>query len=262
MNRQIAEVLDITYSDAQPYVSGNSDTPREVYVRFEFESEIESEDIFLAAERMEECTIALNGITADYGIAGYYVDESIKTRKLPKVREGKNILDITLPFSSAGNIEPFYLLGEFDVTLKGCTAMIHKSSGKIGFAPLASQGMPFYGGNVTYRTEIETLECTARIAVSDFGAHCVRVFVDGEDAGLIAFAPFAVEQHLLPGKHRIEFLCYGNRNNTFGPVHNKRINDGDYYIEPAAWEKECEFWRNGYFLQDTGILSGPVVEFF
>ena len=66
----------------------------------------------------------------------------------------------------------------------------------------------------------------------------------------------------MAGTHRLEILCYGNRNNTFGPVHNKRMKDGDYYIEPDAWEKDCEFWRNGYFLQDTGILSGPVIEFF
>ena len=119
--------------------------------------------------------------------------------------------------------------------------------------------MPFYGGNITYSTEIDTTEGTVRITVSDFGAPCVRVFIDGEDAGLIAFAPFAVEKELSEGRHRIDFLCYGNRNNTFGPVHNKRMNDMDYYIEPDAWEQSCEFWRNGYFLQDTGILSGPVI---
>lgn len=260
MNRQLSEILNVTYSDAQPYIFRDSREAHMVYVRYEFDSEAELDGLLLAAERMEECRVYLNGVPADGVILGYYVDESIRTVRIPGVRKGRNILDIKLPFSAAGMIEPCYLLGEFDVTLRGCNPTIHQPSNRIGFGPLATQGMPFYGGNITYSTEIDTTEGTARITVSDFGAPCVRVFIDGEDAGLIAFAPFAVEKELSEGRHRIDFLCYGNRNNTFGPVHNKRMNDMDYYIEPDAWEQSCEFWRNGYFLQDTGILSGPAVE--
>lgn len=267
MSRQIAERLHAAYSDAQPYVLMETGDKREgvsrmIFLRFEFESMEELRGLSLAAERVEDCAVFLNGIAVKTAAAGYYVDESIRTVPLPAVRKGRNILDIRLPFLAQAGIEPCYLLGEFDVTLKGCGAVIHRPSGTIGFGPLTAQGMPFYGGSVTYSAEIETPCCIARITVSEFKAHCLRVFIDGEDAGLIAFAPFAVEKELLAGTHRLEILCYGNRNNTFGPVHNKRMKDGDYYIEPDAWEKDCEFWRNGYFLQDTGILSGPVIEFF
>lgn len=267
MNRQLAKRLDVTYSDAQPYVlmehgdKGEDGEKHMVFLRFEFESEAELTGVSLAAEHMEDCTVSLNGIAAEGAVMGYYVDEFIRMVPLPAVRKGKNILDIKRPFSAWAAMEPCYLLGEFDVTLKGCNATIHRPSHTIGFGPLTNQGMPFYGGNVIYGTEIETPNCKARITVSDFGAHCLRAFIDGEDAGLIAFAPFAVEKQLSAGKHRLEILCYGNRNNTFGPVHNKRMKDGDYYVEPVAWEPDCEFWRSGYFLQDTGILSGPVIEF-
>ncbi len=262
MNTQLAKQFDINYSDAQPYVYRDDRKPEEITVRFSFESETDIEGVLLAAERMEECSVFLNGILADGSVSGYYVDESIKTIELPIVKKGKNILDIRMPFSSTQNIEACYLLGEFNVRLKGVDAILYPISEKIGFAPLPQQGMPFYGGNVIYRTEFESPEGTAKIRVSDFGAHCVRVYIDGEDAGLIAFAPFTVEKKLTSGIHWIEFLCYGNRNNTFGPVHNKRINDGDYYIEPNAWEKSCEFWRNSYFLQDTGILNAPIITFY
>jgi len=70
-----------------------------------------------------------------------------------------------------------------------------------------------------------------------------------------------VEKKLKAGKHVVEFLCYGNRNNTFGPVHNCRMTDSNYYIEPDVWEKSCAYWRPGYFLQNTGILSSPIIEF-
>lgn len=260
MNQQLADILGITYSDAQPYIFKESGEAHAVYVRYEFDSEAELDGLLLAAERMEACMVTLNGVAADSQVTGYYVDESVETVRLPKIQKGRNILDIKLRFSVAGMIEPCYLLGEFDVVLKGSKALLCPPSHTIGFGPLAMQGMPFYGGNITYSTTIDTPECTARITIRDFGSHCVRVFVDGEDAGLIAFSPFAVEKDLLAGEHQIEFRCYGNRNNTFGPVHNNRMKDGDYCVEPDAWEKSNEFFRSGYFLQDTGILSEPVIE--
>lgn len=239
-----------------------TEEPHNVYVRYEFESNVELENVKLAAERMENCKVCLNGVSVDGVIDGYYVDEAIQTISLPKVQQGKNVLELQVPFSASGNLEACYLLGEFDVSLKGCNATLHAASDTIGFAPLAMQGMPFYGGNVVYRTQVTTPKCMVRISVTEFGAPCVRVKIDGEDAGLICFAPFAIEKELSEGTHIIEFCCYGNRNNTFGPVHNKRMTDMDYYIEPIAWEPECEFWRSGYFFQNTGILSGPVLEYF
>lgn len=260
MNNKIADKLGITYCDAQPYVRMD-EKENNVYICFTFESEEDMEGVSLALERAEECKVFLNGVDVEQKITGYYVDEDIKTIALPQVNKGFNKIDIIIPFSATKNLEPCYLLGEFNVTLTGCIAKIHKASGKIGFGTITGQGMPFYGGNVTYCTEVDTPECTARITISDFGAHCVRVFVDDEDAGLIAFAPFAIERKLSEGTHKLTFLCYGNRNNTFGPVHNKRLRDGDYYIEPTVWEKNCEFWRPSYFLQETGILSSPIIEF-
>ena len=261
MNTVISNHLDIKYSEVQPYLI-KEEKSHNVYLRFEFESEIETDGLFLAVERAKECTIFLNGIKADRNTSGYYIDEAIGKVKLPKVKKGINVIDIETTVAADKRIEPCYLLGDFDVILSGCTAKIYEPANTIGFGPVSGQGMPFYGGNLIYECETQTSDCMARITVSDFGAPCVRVFVDGEDAGLIALAPFAVNKELTKGKHKFEFVCYGNRNNTLGPVHNSRINDSDYYITPVSWEKRCEFWGQSYFFQDTGILSGPVIEFF
>ncbi len=178
------------------------------------------------------------------------------------MREGKNIIRIETVISETKNIEPCYLLGDFGLEIEDGLFRIIQKREKIGFEPLAYVGMLFYGGDIIYKTEIETSDCTEKIHVTDFGAHCVRVFADGEDIGLIALAPFCIEKRLKKGRHTIEFLCRGNRNNTLGPIHNSRMNDPDYYITPGAWNSECEFFRNGYFLHNTGILSTPIIEIF
>jgi len=261
MNRQIYEKLGLIYNEAQPYVCKSKGEIHQVSVRYEFNSEIAVEGLSLALENAEDCVVRFNGTIVKNMINGYYVDEAFKTIPLPKTIVGNNVIEIEVPFSERSRLEACYLLGEFDVKIASCMTTIIPPSKEIGFGAVSAQGMPFYGGNVSYYTEIETEECMARFHVANFGAHCVRVFVDGEDAGLIALAPFVVEKKLKAGKHVVEFLCYGNRNNTFGPVHNCRMTDSNYYIEPDVWEKSCAYWRPGYFLQNTGILSSPIIEF-
>lgn len=257
MNKHISERLGLMLSEAQPYVL-KEESSHKAYLRFEFDSEIETGDVSLALERAEDCKIYLNGAESDGSITGFYTDEAIKTVKLPAIKKGANTIDIEIPFTASKNIEACYLLGDFNVILEDTAAKICAPSDSVEFGSLVGQGMPFYGGDIIYQTEAETEECTAKITVSDFGAHCVRMFVDGEDAGLIALAPFCVEKKLNAGRHRFEFVCYGNRNNTFGPVHNSRMTDSDFYVTPQDWETN----NDKYFLQDTGILSSPFIEFY
>ena len=63
------------------------------------------------------------------------------------------------------------------------------------------------------------------------------------------------------GDHEIEFVCYGNRNNTFGPIHNKRIADPLYYTGPMAWANN-ELRTEDFCFQKVGILAPPVIELY
>ena len=262
MNKHIAEELGIMYCEAQPYILKESESANIVHLQFVFESELKMQGLSLALERAEDCHVYLNGVIADMHVNGFYIDESIKVIALPEVKKGKNVIYIQVPFSSLGMIEACYLLGDFDVRLEENGVCIYPASQEIHYGALSAQGMPFYGGNLLYCTSAETPEGTIVIRVSDFGAPCVRVFVDGEDAGLIALAPFTIKKKLQAGRHSFAFVCFGNRNNTLGPVHNCRMTDPDYYITPASYEKNSGFWEERYFFQDTGILSTPVFEVY
>lgn len=262
INSKSAEKFNISYSSAQPYMFDEETFEHKIYLNFEFDSEAEFTDVLLGIENAGECNIKLNEEKAESKIIGYYVDEAIKTITLPKIKKGKNILNIETPFNSSKGIEACYLLGDFNVDITGCRLKLSKPTEKIGFGSLTSQGMPFYGGNVTYIAKAYTPNCTAKIKIPDFMAPCVGVYIDKEFSGLIAFSPFCIEKKLSEGMHTFEFVCFGNRNNTFGPVHNSRINDNDFYIIPRAWFNTSETWKYSYFTQNTGILSSPVIEFF
>lgn len=102
---------------------------------------------------------------------GWYVDHAIRTVPLPEVREGENVLELCLPFAQRTQLESLYLLGDFDVQLAGVRAVLTPPRREIGFSSLTMQGMPFYGGNVTYHLPVEVPSDGARLRVH---AGCYR----------------------------------------------------------------------------------------
>ena len=141
-------------------------------------------------------------------------------------KKGVNEIVIMSPISEVRQLEPSYLLGEFNTEIKDDTIVLKPIiNNKIDFNPIGEQGMVFYGGNISYETEFECESGIAEIVIPTFTAPCIKVFVDGEDKGLIALSPFSLKFPITAGKHKIEFLCYGNRNNTcfFRYYHNSGI---------------------------------------
>ncbi|MBQ8526613.1 MAG: hypothetical protein IJ460_07865 [Clostridia bacterium] len=261
INKEISQRLGIELTDAQPYVITDSE-PSAVYIKYEFDCTAPLDGLCLAMERAGDAQIYLNGEKVISEPKGYFTDEDIRTVALPKTKKGCNEIVIKTFFSILCNIEPCYLLGEFRTRVNGSRiTLMPEDNCTIDFEPLGKQGMLFYGGNISYMANITTDKCTAVIKVQNFTAPCVRVYVDGRDAGLIALSPFCVRIELEAGEHEIELVCYGNRNNTFGPIHNKRISDPFHYIGPMAWTKN-EFWTEDFCFQDTGILASPVIELY
>lgn len=261
-NAMLYKKLWIYPTEAQPYAVKNPKSA-DVYTRFDFECDTQLSGLYLALERAEESKILFNGQEIEVKTDGYYVDRDIKKIPIPESKRGRNVIEIMLPFTEVRQIEPCYILGEFDTELKGTEIFLSTSkTDKINFAPANEHGLSFYGGNIIYKTFIECDKCTAEIAVENFGAHCIRVFVDDKDAGLIALSPFNVKVPLEKGRHKIEFLCYGNRNNTFGPIHNSRISDPDNYIGPWSWNYRDEAFSEEFCFQDIGILSNPIIKLY
>lgn len=244
--------------DTQPWVlKGQEESiSHTVMLKFTIESEIEVDDAVFAAE--EATYIGLNGVCAEVRPEGYYCDHAIKKFPLPKLVKGKNILVVKVPIGKRMSVEPCYLLGSFGVFVSGAEKKIIALPQKIGFGSITTQGLPFYGGNIIYQTEIDLQEdAFLQIYAGRYRGALIKVHIDGEETGRIVFPPYTLFEPVKKGKHIIEFIVYGNRMNTFGSLHNY---SNDRWYGPDHWyAADGRGWCYEYCLKETGLLSSPVI---
>jgi len=230
-------------------------------LKFEIISEIELKSPILAIEDAKDLELSFNGEKVAPMVIGYYVDESIEKVKLPPLKQGKNILVVKIPFGERRNVEWCYLLGDFNVKVEGCVKTIVEKTNKIAFSSITTQGLPFYGGNITYVLDVETNDCSFDIKATRYRGALIKVSVDGEDVGCIVYAPYKLTvENIKKGKHKIELTLFGNRHNTFAALHYTALSNRWY--GPNRWRSVGDDWCYEYLLKDTGILSSPVIEFF
>ncbi len=246
---------------AQPWTLDDEKITHDVTLRFTINSEIHIDKPVLAIENAEKLEIKLNNIKVKPIITGYYVDSSIKTIPLPAIKQGVNILAVKIPFGRRTNIEYCYLLGDFNVKVEGFVKTITAPTSRIGFSSITNQGMPFYGGNITYRTEIETDCCTLVVKANNYRGALVAVDIDGKRAGVIAYAPYRLTiENIKAGKHTVAFTLFGNRYNTFGPLHH--ADTANDWFGPDAWRTTGDAWCYEYKLKDTGIMASPIITIY
>lgn len=246
---------------AQPWVTPDMPAEHTVSLRFEVNSKIRIKEAFLALEDAESAEISWNGKKIENTVVGWYVDESIKKVALPPIKKGINLLEITLPFARRSNLEACYILGDFDVEVHGCEAMLIAPSEKIGFGSLTSQGMPFYGGNITYHLPFEApCDCDLEILLGKYKGALCKVVLDEGEAKKIAFSPYESSfRKVKKGHHVLHLTVFGHRFNTFGCVHN--CADNYSWIGPDAWRTLGNFWSYEYQLKEMGMLTSPTLKF-
>ncbi|MBQ1955453.1 MAG: hypothetical protein II350_06900 [Clostridia bacterium] len=244
---------------AQPWVVPEEPFEHTAHLRFTIESDIEVEGALLAIEDGDIVSITFNGEKVENNIVGYYTDRSILTLPLPKINAGTNILTVDVPFNRRANIENAFILGDFGVDCRGMFTRITARAEKIAFGDIVSQGMPFYGSNVTYKFEIKTEGGDLKISVPHYRGGLVSVELDGEDKGNIVYAPYsAVIENVPEGIHTLGLKLWGSRVNSFGPLHLSDPMRG--WIGPDAFRSTGASFSYQYNLKRVGILSTPIVE--
>ncbi|MCL2189097.1 MAG: hypothetical protein FWC16_09285 [Defluviitaleaceae bacterium] len=243
---------------AQPWILGNqNETPHALSLRFTVQSEIELQEISLALENAEQTQIMWNGARVNAGCTGYYVDKSISTVPLPSLKIGENTLMLKIPFGKATDVENCFLLGQFGVRVQGRNSVIIPFPKALPFGDITQMGLPFYGGNITYHCHVNGGENT-QLQATHFTNPLLTVDVNGKRAGTIAFAPYSVDLGALPAEEsEVQITAYGNRVNTFGPIHNANVTEK--WIGPDAWRTTGASWAYEYRVKPTGILVSPTV---
>lgn len=261
----VRQTLGIPDDRAQPWSIKTDDSEHTVTLRYTFYGECEFFDTKLALEEAENSEIIFNGEKVSSEADGHFTDKSIKTVRLPKIVCGKNVLEITQPVNRKNTMEACYIIGSFNVKLRGTEGTVTSMSEKLGFGDIVSQGMPFYGANVKYSMYIDApCDCSAVIAVRNYKGMLLKAELDSKELGIIAYAPYEVKaNNISKGRHRLDITLFGNRNNCFGPVH---ITDDKLLWEgPDAWKFMHDGkarWKYEYELKKCGILAGPEIRYY
>lgn len=271
----------------QPWTIPPTDRKPKAYVSlvFQFVSDFDvPTDTFLAIELPEEATVTLDGnsIVPDEtdllveglspGRGDWFVDEAIRTRKIPAhtIRRGINTLQVSFPFGMLTPIERVYLLGKFEVEVAHgagrnvlARAKIAPSHGLRNWGDITTQGYPFYAGNITYKCSFDLPTCSkATLSVPQFSSPVLTVKWGGEKEtkkGHIAFQPRTLDLGVLDaGRHNVLITAYGNRYNAFGHIHAE---DWMTNCWPDAWRTQPWAWTDEYKVKPIGILECPTVLF-
>ncbi len=242
---------------AQPYTIAPEIPEHSLKLRFEIPCEYALENAELALEEPREAKIVLNGEEVSVQVTGWFVDHDIEKIALPALPEGDNVLEITVPIGRRTNLECFYLLGDFGVRINGVVKTVIPPVRKLGFGDVVPQNLPFYTGNINYHFEVETGE-TLGIRVPHYRGGLVKVLVDGEDRGNVAFSPYTKEiTGLTPGTHVITLKLYGVRQNGFAQLH---YTPGIYFYQsPNSWRSAGDCWMYEYQFKPMGILKSPEI---
>lgn len=244
---------------AQPWVNQDNKAPEHrISLRFTIMSDIEVSNPYLALENSAVTEIIVNNIKVPSCATEWYVDQCISKVPIPSLPKGKSEIILNIPFGCKTNVEWCYLLGDFGVKVEGSHARIIEPVRNLYFGDYTQQGLPFYGGNVTYHCDIVTEDCDCIVEVPQFRNPLLSVSFDGEKKGKIAFSPYTLELgRVNNGKHILEITAFGNRINTFGTIHN--CNHTEEWFGPNAWRTTGSSWAYEYQLKSTGILIGPRV---
>lgn len=242
---------------AQPWVQEKKVPEHTLKLRYTINSEIEVSGAMLALEHAKDTGILWNGEVVENKIIGYYTDEKIQTVALPVIRKGTNTLQLEIPFGEGTDVENSFLLGDFGVSVRGVCQKITEPVRELSFGDITRQGLPFYGGNVTYKLHIETGNYM-KVRIPYYKGSLIGVSIDGERKGSVALAPYSYETKLSQGSHTLELTLFGNRINTFGSLHN--CNENCTWFGPDEWRSKGDGYSYEYQLHRVGILKAPEVK--
>ena len=246
-------------SVAQPWVVPEELYTHTAHLRFTFESDREITGAKLAIEDGDIVGLKLNGEKVENNVVGYYTDKSIMTLPLPTIHAGQNVLLVDIPYNQRSNIENAFIMGDFGVVCQGRYTKLTQKPELVSFGDLVHQGFPFYGANLTYQIPLETQGGDLEIQVPQYVGGLVSAALDGEEKGNVVYSPYKlVLKDVEAGSHTLELTIWGNRVNSFGPLH--LCDPKRSWIGPNAWRSVDEAFSYEYYLKRFGITSSPSIK--
>ena len=128
---------------------------------------------------------------------------------------------------------------------------------RLTFGSITEQGLPFYGGVVSYHIPLEIeADTDVNVGVPHYRSAVISAELSGEKRATIAYPPYeAAIGKLAKGKHTVTLNAYISRHNCFGHIH---CADSKFsWLGPDCWRTNGSLWTYEYRLLPEGILSAP-----
>lgn len=226
----------------------------DISIRISFESLIDCKNIRFGLENLKESTVIFDGKKVSTNAVGFFTDKSIETIKIPDFNFGKHTIEINIQFTKETSIEWMYLLGDFGVDVLGKKAVITNKVKELAFGNWVNQGLPFYGGNVTYHCKAEENVGTV-MQIHDFKATALKVETNKKET--VVYAPPYYVNISLKDKENINIKAFGHRANCFGQVH--LIDESIFWKGPESYRTKGASSCTEYNLKPLGIMSAPII---
>lgn len=241
----------------QPWLEQVKPVEHSLKLRFTVHSRVAWPTADLGFELAPGAEVTWNGQTVPTDTHRFFVDESIRRLTLGPVSEGENELIVTMPFGPGVDLENGYLLGDFGVEAMGDRAILRDLPEKLAFGSIVHQGLPFYGGNLTYICPIETAGGDLQLEVPEYFAPLLHICLDDREEPLYAEPYTLTFRDVPPGQHTLKLTMYGSRINTFGQLHNS--NRKERYWGNKTWRTTGKNWSYSYQFRPVGIMVPPIL---
>ncbi|MBI4582961.1 MAG: hypothetical protein HY717_02910 [Planctomycetes bacterium] len=191
------------------------------------------EDLAAVVERPDLYQMTLNGSPVAAAKGAWWLDKAfgkIGIAQLAKV--GENALTLKAsPFTIFHELEPVYILGDFDLKAAERGFVIVPAKG-LRPGRWSEQGQPFYAAGVAYteKFNLEAVDGLCLVSLPAWHGSVAEVMVNSKPAGTIASPPWErdVTGLVRSGENTIVVIVYGTLKNTLGPHHAGSIRG-------AAW---------------------------
>ncbi len=261
-------------------------------------------EFYLIVETADEFTLCVNGQKVEYRDIGWWKDTSFRkidiknhiqtgmnevllerkfyqSQKVYDVLFGENVLETEKnKMTYDVELESIYLVGDFGVRSKSGTTygerkaiftdgpfVITDMPQKVMHGSLTEQGFYFFAGSIKLSQEIQVKKEAGRRILLDLGhPHAImsKVFVNGQCAGPILWAPYTVDitDSVTEGENRITVQLFSGNRNLLGPHHN--VIGESYAVSPSSFtdkpgwvdsKETTDIWRDRYCFVKFGLAD-------
>ena len=215
--------------------------------------------IKLVSERPELFTVKINGNLVNVLPDEWWLDRSFGVYPIGgQVKKGSNTVELSInPMRIFAEIEPVYIIGNFSVVPEQEGWSIGAPQESFTLGSWKEQKQPFYSWEMSYSKEYTLNNLTDRYAIklNKWNGTIAEVYVNGQKAGTIAFAPWQLDvtSYLKEGSNTIDVHVIGSLKNLLGPHYR---NPAPGLASPWHWKNvDKPIPGNEYQMVDYGLME-------